>query len=171
MLGRCDNRVRVTTLLRLRSLVPWRSTVFHKHADGVPPRTQLSHAAAAWTGADPMRYRSVLPEVQIPEMRLADFVFEHADRVTDKPALIDGPTDRSLTYGQLVGAIQKAAGGLARRGFGKGDVFATYSPNLPEYAIVFFAVTTVGGIVTTVNPLYTADELSHQLEDAGLSCW
>ncbi len=114
-----------------------------------------------------MLYRSVLPEVQIPEMRLADFVFEHADRVTDKPALIDGPTDRSLTYGQLVGAIRKAAGGLARRGFGKGDVFAIYSPNLPEYAIAFFAVTTVGGIVTTVNPLYTADELSNQLEDAG----
>ena len=114
-----------------------------------------------------MLYRSVLPEVQIPDMRLADFVFEHADRFTDKPALIDGPTDCSLTYGQLVGAIRKAAGSLAQRGFGKGDVFAIYSPNLPEYAIAFFAVTTVGGIVTTVNPLYTADELSHQLEDAG----
>ena len=114
-----------------------------------------------------MLYRSVLPDVQIPEMRLADFVFEHADRFADKPALIDGPTDRSLTYGQLVDAIRKAAGGLARRGFGKGDVFAIYCPNLPEYAIAFFAVTTVGGIVMTVNPLYTADELSYQLEDSG----
>ena len=29
---------------------------------------------------------------------------------------------------------------LAERGFGKGDVFAHYAPNLPEYAVAFHAV-------------------------------
>lgn len=42
-----------------------------------------------------------------------------------------------------------------------------YCPNVPEYPIIFFAVTSFGGIVTTVNPLYTADELAMQLVDSG----
>ena len=52
------------------------------------------------------------------------------------------------------------------RNFKKGDVFAIYSPNLPEYGIIFHAVATLGGINTTINPLYTAEELAHQLNDA-----
>ena len=63
--------------------------------------------------------------------------------------------------------MRKAAAGLAARGFRKGDVFAIYSPNLPEYAVAFHAVSLLGGIITTINPLYTAAELSRQLEDAG----
>ncbi len=47
------------------------------------------------------------------------------------------------------------------------DVFAIYSPNLPEYAIAFHAVATLGGVITTVNPSYTASELAYQLNDAG----
>jgi len=55
--------------------------------------------------------------------------------------------------------------GLTERGFARGDVFAIYCPNLPEYAVAFLAVAALGGIVTTINPLYTADELAHQLAD------
>jgi len=111
-------------------------------------------------------YRSPLPDVQIPVMPLTAFVFRDVERWADKPALIDGPSGRTLTYGQLAGAIEKVAGGLAARGFEKGDVFAIYSPNIPEYAIIFYAVIRLGGIVTTINPLYTVEELVYQLNDA-----
>ena len=94
-------------------------------------------------------------------------MFEHADRWPEKPALIDGPTDRSLTYAQLGSAVRAVAAGLAARGFGRGDVLAIYSPNLPEYAAAFFGVSTAGGIVTTMNPLYTAEEVNRQLHDSG----
>ena len=57
--------------------------------------------------------------------------------------------------------------GLAARGFGKGDVFAILSPNALEYALAFHGATHAGGVVTTINPLYTADEVAHQLADAG----
>jgi acyl-CoA synthetase (AMP-forming)/AMP-acid ligase II len=53
------------------------------------------------------------------------------------------------------------------RGLRKGDVFAIYAPNCLEYAVAFHAVASIGGITTTVNPLFTADELTHQLIDAG----
>jgi len=104
--------------------------------------------------------------VQIPETPLTPFVLRKAQELATKPALIDGPTGRTLTYAQLAGAIRVVASSLHKRGFGKGDVFAIYSPNLPEYAIAFHAVALLGGIVTTANPLYTAAELAHQLKDA-----
>ena len=77
------------------------------------------------------------------------------------------PRARSYTYAQLADGIRRVAVGLSRRGFGKGDVLAIYSPNLPEYALAFFGVAMVGGIVTTANPLATAEELAAQLRDAG----
>jgi acyl-CoA synthetase (AMP-forming)/AMP-acid ligase II len=92
-------------------------------------------------------------------------VLRHAERLRDKPAMVDGVSGRALTYGQLADAVRRAATGLARRGFRKGDVFAIYSPNLPEYAVIFNAVALLGGINTTVNPLYTAGELANQLKD------
>ena len=114
-----------------------------------------------------MIYRSPFPDVDIAVMSLPAFVFEHADRRPDKPALIDGPTGRTLTYAQLAGAVKRTATGLAARGFAKGDVFAIYSPNLPEYAVAFFGVATTGGVSTTINPTYTAKELRLQLQDSG----
>ncbi len=114
-----------------------------------------------------MIHRSPFPDVPIPEMPLMPFVFQTATNHPDKPALIDGPSGRTMTYGELVTAIRKTAVGLHARGFGKGDVFAIYSPNHPDYVVLFFAVIAVGGIVTTINPLYRAEELAHQLKDAG----
>ncbi len=114
-----------------------------------------------------MIFKSPYPDVDIPNISLTQFVLEKTQQFGDKPALIDGPSGRTITYAQLGGAIRLVASSLAKRGFGKGDVFAIYSPNLPEYAVAFHAVSLLGGIVTTVNPLYTAHELAHQLKDAG----
>ncbi len=115
-----------------------------------------------------MLFKSPYPDVAIPDdMMLTRFVLHRAQELADKPALIDGPTGRTLTYRQLAGAIRLAAAGLAQRGFKKGDVFAIYSPNLPEYAVAFHAVASLGGINTTINPLYTVEELVTQLNDAG----
>jgi acyl-CoA synthetase (AMP-forming)/AMP-acid ligase II len=114
-----------------------------------------------------MIYRSPFPDVEIPEVALQDFVLGNVAEWGDKPALVDGPSGRTITYPQLVGAVQLVAAGLHARGFSKGDVFAIYSPNLPEYAVAFLAVARLGGTVTTVNPLYKAEELSQQLRSAG----
>src|SRR5262250_187930 len=113
-----------------------------------------------------MIVKSSSPDVTIPDVSITDFVLRHAVRLGDKPALIDGPSGRTLTYHQLADSVKKAAAGLATRGFKKGDVLAIYSPNVPEYAVIFLAVASLGGINTTANPLYTADELAKQLKDA-----
>src|SRR4030095_12580397 len=109
--------------------------------------------------------RSSYPDVEIPKVSLTEFVFARAAELGDTPALIDGASGRTLTYTQLVGAIKRCAAGLAARGLRKGDVLAIYAPNVPEYAIAFHAVASLGAISTTVNPLYTADELAQQMRD------
>jgi acyl-CoA synthetase (AMP-forming)/AMP-acid ligase II len=114
-----------------------------------------------------MIVHSPWPEVAIPDVPITEYVLRHAERLRDKPAMIDGVSGRTLTYGQLADAIRRAATGLARRGFRKGDVLAIYSPNVPDYAVVFNAVASLGGVNTTVNPLYTAGELATQLKDSG----
>src|SRR5947209_18154793 len=116
-----------------------------------------------------MIFRSRFPDVEIPEVGLAEFVIEKAETYGDRPALIDGPTGRTVTYAGLARTVRALAAGLTQRGFRKGDVLAVYSPNLPEYAAVLHAVAMVGGITTTVNPLYTERELAGQLADAGAS--
>jgi acyl-CoA synthetase (AMP-forming)/AMP-acid ligase II len=109
--------------------------------------------------------RSSVPDVEIPNVSLTQFVLANAAQLGDKPALIDGVSGRTITYAQLVTYVKRCAAGLAARGFEKGDVLGIYAPNVPEYAIAFHAVASLGGISTTVNPLYTTDELVHQLED------
>lgn len=106
-------------------------------------------------------------DVSIPEVTLTKLVLGGAQQWASKPALIDGPTGRTLTYGELVEAISRVAVGLYARGLRKGEVCAIYSPNCPEYAIAFHAVASLGGVNTTINPIYTAGEVTHQLKDAG----
>ncbi len=114
-------------------------------------------------------HRSPLPDVEIPETTITAHILRPTKEHPDRVALIDGPSGRSYTFAQLSDMIHRFAGGLAARGFGKGDVLALMAPNIPEYAIVFHGVAVAGGTVTTVTPTYGADEVRFQLNDAGAS--
>ncbi len=111
-------------------------------------------------------HRSPVPDVDIPAIPLTEYVLQEADRVPDRPALIDGPTGRTYTYGQLKGMIHAFAGGLAARGLGRGDTIALMAPNIPEYAIVFHGAAVAGVAVSTINPTYTAEEVRFQINDS-----
>lgn len=44
---------------------------------------------------------------------------------------------------------------------------AVYSPNCIDLPAVIFGTLWAGGVISSVNPTYTVDELSHQLKDSG----
>ena len=113
-----------------------------------------------------MIFRSPYPDVGIPEVPFPQFLLHRAAELGDRPALIDAPTRRTLTYGQLADGVGRVAANLSARGMRKGDVFAIMTPNLPEFAVAFLGVLSAGGVVTTLNPLYTVDEIAFQLGDA-----
>ena len=102
----------------------------------------------------------------IPDTSLTELVLGKADRLAEKVAIVEAGTGRSYTYGQISDGVRRLASGLHTRGFRKGDVLAIMSPNLPEYPIAFHGVATVGGVNTTLNPTYTADEIAFQLNDS-----
>ena len=114
-----------------------------------------------------MIFKSPYPNIEIPDTPVGSFILEHAPRFAAQPALIDGRTGRTLTYDQLVTAIDRTAAGLAAHGFRKGDVFAIHCPNAPEYAVAFLAVAKLGGSATMASPLFNETELATQLKDSG----
>ena len=99
-----------------------------------------------------MIHKSPFPDVEIPDVSLTNFVLRHVDRLAAEPALIDGPSGRTLNYAEFAGGVRSLAGGLVARGFAKGDVLAIMAPNVPEYAVAFHGTAYAGGTVTTVNP-------------------
>lgn len=112
--------------------------------------------------------RSSLPDVDIPAVALFDYLFADIDEQTlDTVAIIDGTSGAETTYRQLIGQIQLFAGALAARGVGVGDRVAVLCPNVPAFATVFHGILRSGATATTINSLYTAEEIAAQLEDAG----
>ena len=114
-----------------------------------------------------MLFKSPYPDVSIPEIDLTSLFLSRIKEYGNKTAVINGITHQTYSFAELAGSIKKAAFGLSKRGFKKGDVFAIYSPNCPDYIIAFHAISLAGGTVTTINPLYTPEEIHLQLKDCG----
>src|SRR5580700_5344271 len=72
-----------------------------------------------------------------------------------------------ITYRQLDALSRAFAAWLQHAGFKKGDRLAIMLPNLLQYPIALFGALRLGLTVVNTNPLYTARELHHQLEDSG----
>ena len=105
--------------------------------------------------------------VALTGLTITERLFQGLEHRPDDPVLIDGPTGRSLTAGQLMDGIRRLAGGLAARGMGAGTVIAVLAPNMPEYVVAFHGPLYAGCTVTTLNPSYTATEVRHQLTNSG----
>lgn len=103
----------------------------------------------------------------LSDLTVTERLFEGLAQRRDKPAVIEGPTGRSLTGGELMDGIRRLAGGLAARGFGPGRTVAVMLPNMPEFIIAYHGALYAGATVSTVNPVYTDRELAHQLADCG----
>lgn len=74
---------------------------------------------------------------------------------------------KTTTYKDLYALTNRAAAGLQRIGVGKGTRVALLLPNSLTYMIYYFGVLKAGGIVVNCNPLYTVEELAHQVQDSG----
>ena len=75
----------------------------------------------------------------------------------------------TITYRQLNQYAHEFAAYLQQElKLKKGSRFAIMLPNTLQYPVAFYGALCAGLTVVNVNPLYTADELSHQLNDAGV---
>jgi long-chain acyl-CoA synthetase len=74
---------------------------------------------------------------------------------------------KSLTFGQVDALSRRLGAWLQGRGLQKGARVALMMPNVLQYPVALAAVLRAGYTVVNVNPLYTARELAHQLNDSG----
>ncbi|HEX5859950.1 MAG TPA: AMP-binding protein [Microbacterium sp.] len=113
-------------------------------------------------------FTSPLPDVEIPELSIYDYLFGSlADDDLGRAALIDPASGVETTYGALRAQVNAFAGALAARGVAPGSVLGLLCPNVPAFATVFHGILRAGATVTTINSLYTAGEIEKQLRDAG----
>jgi long-chain acyl-CoA synthetase len=88
-----------------------------------------------------------------------------AHRHGDRTALSLG--DARLTYPELDAKSAKVAGMLRAHGLGRGDRVGVMLPNVPEFAMAYYGILRVGGIVVPMNPLLKPREVEHYVSDSG----
>ncbi|XP_063894679.1 uncharacterized protein LOC110369863 [Helicoverpa armigera] len=107
---------------------------------------------------------SCFKDVDVPNLTMDQFLFRDLEKWPGKTATICGHTGREYTFEQIYKKSRIFAANLRRKFKVKdGDTIAVLLPNAPEYPIVTFGVLAAGGVVTTMNPVYTAYEIQRQI--------
>jgi acyl-CoA synthetase (AMP-forming)/AMP-acid ligase II len=75
--------------------------------------------------------------------------------------------DQWMTYAEVDHASAALGSWLQHLGLESGARVAIMLPNLPQFAVTMSAILRAGYVCVNVNPLYTARELQHQLNDSG----
>lgn len=96
--------------------------------------------------------------------RISDYVAHYAHAEPDAEALVSD-TER-IDYREFSERVDSFARALLAAGVVKGDRIAMLAPPSPEFAIVFFAATSIGAIWVGLNPKYTYGELQYVVADA-----
>ena len=77
----------------------------------------------------------------------------------------------TMSYRQLDQLSMQFAAYLQQTlGLTRGERVAIMLPNILQYPVVLCGIFRAGLVVVNVNPLYTARELEHQLQDSGAKC-
>lgn len=74
---------------------------------------------------------------------------------------------KEFNFGEIDAQSAAFAAYLQGLGLKKGDRVAVMMPNVVQYPVAVIGVLRAGLVLVNVNPLYTARELEHQLNDSG----
>lgn len=102
--------------------------------------------------------------VEYEERAIPDFLRATAERAPGATAI--SFFDRTLDYRELFDHVQRLGRALADLGVTPGKRVAVHLPNIPQTVIAYQAALAIGAQVVLTNPLYTAEELEHQWNDA-----
>lgn len=70
-------------------------------------------------------FTSGAPDLAVPDLSLPEFLLAAGAPNPDRPALVDGPSGRTLSHAELAVAVRQVAAGLAARGLRKGGMNAS----------------------------------------------
>lgn len=131
----------------------------------------MNVTSAAQAAADPRpwlaHYPPAVPPVIDPAKvgTLADLISHAVTTYAARPAFES--FGKAISFAEVGKAARAFAAWLQARGFKKGDRIALMMPNILANPAAIFGTLLGGYTVVNVNPLYTARELTHQLNDSG----
>jgi long-chain acyl-CoA synthetase len=96
---------------------------------------------------------------------ILDIFDQSCEKFRNQPAYVN--FGRNLTYADLDRLSRDFAAWLRSKGMGKGDRIALMMPNILQYPVALFGAMRAGMVIVNTNPMYTARELRHQLQDSG----
>ncbi len=100
-------------------------------------------------------------------MNLAAPLQRWARETPNQPAILfEG---RTITYAALAADAARLANALRARGVGAGDRVALYLPNVPAFAVAYYATQLVGAIAVSINAIFKTAEVEYLLTDSGAS--
>ncbi|KAK9876548.1 hypothetical protein WA026_013922 [Henosepilachna vigintioctopunctata] len=147
-----------------RSLRP----VFHLRKRVQSSIFACSRYNSSSSSTEPNVLKSPFKSIEIPKISISELVFDRTEKWGNLIATECSITGRNYTYGQMQKYAKNLTGALRKKfKLNKGDVVAVHLPNSPEYAIVALGILHGGMIATTLNPIYTKDEVARQLVDSG----
>lgn len=112
-----------------------------------------------------MSYDHPVPhDTNFQPLWMPDLLFNTAARVPE--ATVMDFMGRKFSYGQLASKVRRAANGFRALGAGPGVTVGLFLPNCPHYVIAAYGAWMAGARLANFSPLYTADELRHQVEDS-----
>ncbi len=107
--------------------------------------------------------------MQAPFSRtMFDLLAEQARRYPEQPAAI--AQGASVSFGDLEQAARQVAGGLARRGIGRGDKVGLVINNRIAWLEIFFGIASLGATVVPFSTWSTRAELDFLIADSGVAC-
>jgi long-chain acyl-CoA synthetase len=98
-------------------------------------------------------------------LNIAEFLDRNATVAPNKEALVDG--DRIWTYEQYRRDADRVAEALTEIGVAHGDRVGLFMTNRAEFAIAFYGILKVGGVVTSLSGAAKQAELEHLVPDCG----
>lgn len=104
--------------------------------------------------------------IEYPAVPIYKLLENSAKEYPDTPCTIF--KGGKLTYQMMDELTDCMAAALADLGVKKGTPVGILMPNIPQFVIAFYAIAKAGGVVVANNPLYTARELAHQINDSGI---
>ena len=75
--------------------------------------------------------------------------------------------EKATTYAQLWDRARSFAAFLSDMGIGRGDVVCIHMTNCPQFMVAYYGIMLAGATYSPANPLYSPQELEHQLADCG----
>lgn len=74
---------------------------------------------------------------------------------------------RKFSYAEVAAGADRVAHGLQKLGVREGDRIGLFLPNVPHYVAAYYGAMKIGATIVNFSPLYTVEELAHQVEDSG----